>query len=73
MPEDKFEKHYAYYIRYTYGLVGRMRPVQGFSCSRIFEMYPTATDCKGCPFKHSDKEELARILADYGFAKTSMC
>lgn len=72
MSTDHFDRHYLYYIRYTYGLEGCRKARKGFSCSRLIANNPTTTDRHGCPFKHWNKQELTKKLSDYGLSQPSM-
>lgn len=66
MTDDKFQKEYAYNIRYNYGLEGRRVDYNPYSCSKIITNNPPSTgDNHGCPFRHFSLPNLeARLLKD---------
>ncbi|CAI5439836.1 unnamed protein product [Caenorhabditis angaria] len=70
IPSDKFDKEYAYNIRYMYGKEGRRVAENGMSCSSIIlRNPPSAMDCHGCPFRHTEKHVLAQRLQKENFNK----
>ncbi|CAI2295622.1 unnamed protein product [Caenorhabditis sp. 36 PRJEB53466] len=63
MTADKFEKEYGYNIRYMYGKEGRRVAQTAMSCaSIILRNPPSAVDCHGCPFRHSEPPVLRQKL-----------
>lgn len=67
MDLDKFEKQYAYNVRYNYGKEGSKRNYSPFSCMKIINSSVGPGDCHGCPFKHCDASNLKNRLQGYGF------
>ncbi|KAI7893439.1 eukaryotic and archaeal DNA primase, large subunit-domain-containing protein [Mucor mucedo] len=62
---DKFQKDYAYNVRYNYGLEGKRTNYSPYSCSKIIDNPPSATENHGCPFRHFSPSNLeARLLRD---------
>lgn len=68
MELDKFEKQYAYNVRYNYGKEGSKRNYTPFSCLKIINGIVGPGDCHGCPFRHCDVSNLKNKLQGYGFA-----
>lgn len=66
MDLDKFEKQYAYNVRYNYGKEGSRKNYSAYSCMKIIQGNPGAGDVHGCPFKHSDPSILKTKLLGYG-------
>lgn len=61
---DKFDKEYGYNIRYMYGKEGRRIPQTAMSCATIIlRNPPSAVDCHGCPFRHSEMQLLRQKLS----------
>ncbi|CAD6184419.1 unnamed protein product [Caenorhabditis auriculariae] len=70
MPSDKFDKEYAYNIRYMYGKEGRRVAQNAFSCSAIILRNPPSTvDCHGCPYRHTEPQILAQRLQKEGLTR----
>ncbi|KAF1769729.1 hypothetical protein GCK72_001546 [Caenorhabditis remanei] len=70
IPSDKFDKEYSYNIRYMYGKEGRRVPQTAMSCATIIlNNPPSATDCHGCPFRHSEKQVLKQKLSGESILK----
>lgn len=67
MEIDKFEKSYAYNVRYNYGKEGSKKNYSPFSCLRIINENVGPGDCHGCPYKHCDASNLKNKLQGYGF------
>lgn len=65
MELDKFEKQYAYNVRYNYGKEGSKKNYSPFSCMRIISTNVGPGDCHGCPFKHCDPSGLKNRLQGY--------
>ena len=67
MTPDKFHKEYEYNIRHSYGKVGKMVDYTASGCSKLAHMpKPAAQEHHGCPFRHCERDELARTLLTYG-------
>ncbi|KAK0425984.1 hypothetical protein QR680_009486 [Steinernema hermaphroditum] len=67
---DKFNKEYAYNIRHHYGKEGSHTESQAFPCPKIIlGPVPTASDCHGCPYRHSDHKMLIQKLEANGLKK----
>lgn len=67
MEHDKFEKSYAYNVRYNYGKEGSKKNYSPFSCLRIINENVGPGDCHGCPYKHCDASSLKNKLQGYGY------
>lgn len=65
---DKFERQYAYGIRYNYGKEGSQRNWNPQSCLKIISQSIGPQDTHGCPFKTLDANGLRAKLNSYGFA-----
>lgn len=66
MELDKFEKQYAYNIRYNYGKEGSKKNFTPFTCLKIINTNVGPGDCHGCPYRHSDSNILKNKLKGYG-------
>ena len=63
MTPDRFAKSYSYNIQYNYGKLGKRVNLSGYKCLKIQnENPPTTGDAHGCPFKHYDANNLAKML-----------
>ncbi|KAH7816738.1 DNA primase large subunit [Monocercomonoides exilis] len=64
--DTKFEREYAYGIRYNYGLEGKRANFKPKSCrSMISGPAPSTSDqCHGCPFAWMQKDELRHALIE---------
>ena len=61
---EKFNKQYAYYIRYSYGLEGKKANYMPFNCDKIISFNaPMGGECHGCPFKNYSADELRKVLS----------
>jgi len=64
---EKFQREYAYNIRYNYGKEGKKVNISAYSCQKIINDNPPGTaDTHGCPFKHFDTNNLNQMLRRYG-------
>ena len=69
MDSDKFTKQYAYNIRHMYGKEGNRVEQKPLSCAQIIlGSVPTALDCHGCPYKHTDPTMLGKQLESIGLS-----
>ncbi|RWS07646.1 hypothetical protein B4U79_07077 [Dinothrombium tinctorium] len=60
---ERFQKDYAYNIRYNYGKEGKKVSLSAYSCNKIInENAPQPGDTHGCPFRHFDAEHLKKFL-----------
>lgn len=64
MDSDRFEKQYAYSIRYNYGKEGKRADFSPYSCMKIItgSTMTSPDDSHGCPFRHAQPEELRKML-----------
>lgn len=64
MDGDRFEKQYAYGIRYNYGKEGKRADFSPYSCMKIItgSTMTSPDDAHGCPFRHAQPDELRRLL-----------
>lgn len=66
MTNEKFLKNYKYNIEHSYGRLGKMADYSPWGCTKITRMAkPALGEHHGCPFRHSEKSELASLLASY--------
>jgi len=63
---DKFEKEYAYGIRYNYGKEGKKKNWQPWDCMRIIMENVGAGENHGCPFRHHEGRVLRKHLEQPG-------
>lgn len=66
MEPDKFDKSYAYGIRYNYGKEGSRTNWTPHSCLKIINASVGSQDICGCPFKLWDPVEMRTKLISYG-------
>jgi len=70
MPADKFDKQYAYGVRYNYGKEGKRTDYTPYSCMKIITSAPSTGDHHGCPFRHFEKEQFTTTLRKNGVSST---
>lgn len=66
MEPDKFDKSYAYGVRYNYGKEGKRTNWSPHSCMKVINTAVSAQDVCGCPFKLWDAIEMRTKLISYG-------
>ncbi|KAI7868588.1 eukaryotic and archaeal DNA primase, large subunit-domain-containing protein [Spinellus fusiger] len=65
LTDDKFQKMYAYNIRYNYGMEGKRANYRPYNCLKIITgNQPSAGDHHGCPFKHLSSDTLENKLLE---------
>uniref|UniRef100_A0A7S3C2H3 DNA primase large subunit C-terminal domain-containing protein n=1 Tax=Haptolina ericina TaxID=156174 RepID=A0A7S3C2H3_9EUKA len=65
MPADKWQKEYAYGIRYNYGLEGKRTDWTPHSCMKVISTpgaNASAGEHHGCPFKNFDETQMRATL-----------
>ena len=65
IPAEKFQKEYAYGIRYNYGLEGKRQDWSAFSCAKIISSpgaNATVGEHHGCPFRNFDEGQMRAQL-----------
>lgn len=67
MDLEKFEKSYAYNVRYNYGKEGQAKNWTPHSCLKIISQHVGPQETHGCPFKTMDANTLRAKLNSYGF------
>lgn len=72
MEPDKFDKTYAYSVRYNYGKEGSRTNWSPWSCMKVINQAVSAQDVCGCPFKLWDPIEMRKRLVDYGLNAVSV-
>lgn len=68
MDLDKFERSYAYNIRYNYGKEGQQKNWAPHSCLKVIGNSYGPESAAGCPFKFLDANTLRAKLNGYGIA-----
>jgi DNA primase large subunit len=63
---DKFEKTYAYGIRYNYGKEGARINYSPYSCLKIIQTVPGPDETHGCPYRIYEPATLRTKLHSYG-------
>lgn len=69
MDVDKFDKKYAYGIRYNYGKEGKRTNFSPYGCIKIIMGSVAPSDAHGCPFRHTEVPLLRQRLAAYGVSQ----
>ncbi|KAK2941876.1 putative DNA primase large subunit [Blattamonas nauphoetae] len=62
--DNKFDREYAYGIRYNYGLEGKRQNWQPKNCNAIIRSLPGGDETHGCPFTFMDKKTLDGFLRE---------
>ncbi|XP_008547743.1 DNA primase large subunit [Microplitis demolitor] len=65
---DKFEKEYAYTIKFIYGTVGSQKKYTPMGCSKIISNIAGAGEYHGCPYRLMDSDTLKKKLIAYGLS-----
>ncbi|KAJ3107712.1 hypothetical protein HDU97_003382 [Phlyctochytrium planicorne] len=69
---DKFDKEYAYNIRFNYGREGSRKDYTPFSCQRIIVSNPPGPgDHHGCPYRFSSPEVLRAMVVKAGVSESN--
>ncbi|KAI8620794.1 DNA primase large subunit Spp2 [Chytriomyces sp. MP71] len=67
LTDDKFNKEYAYNVRFNYGQEGSRKDYAPYSCSKIIMSNPPAAgDHHGCPFRHVPPDALRAMVVKSG-------
>eukprot|EP00092_Neocalanus_flemingeri_P011576 GFUD01012477.1.p1 GENE.GFUD01012477.1~~GFUD01012477.1.p1 ORF type:complete len:562 (-),score=199.08 GFUD01012477.1:87-1772(-) len=66
---DKFEKEYAYGIRYNYGKEGKKKNWQPYDCMRIIMETVGTGENHGCPFRHHEAKTIRQRIESYDLKK----
>jgi len=66
---DKFDKEYAYGIRYNYGKEGKKKNWQPYDCMKIIMESVGPGETHGCPFRHQETRTLRQRVESYGLKK----
>jgi len=66
---DKFEKEYAYGIRYNYGKEGKKKNWQPWDCMRIIMENIGPGENHGCPFRHHESKTVRQRIEAYDLKK----
>jgi len=69
---DKFDKEYAYGIRYNYGKEGKKKNWQPWDCMRIIMESVGAGESHGCPFRHQEPRALRQRLEGQGLKEAQI-
>ncbi|KAK8736904.1 hypothetical protein OTU49_004714 [Cherax quadricarinatus] len=72
MDIDKFEKQYAYNVRYNYGKEGKRTDYTPYSCMKIIMMSIGPGDAHGCPFKITDHTILRQRLTSFNVSQQAI-
>jgi len=69
MDMDKFDKEYAYGIRYNYGKEGKKKNWQPYDCMRIIMETVGPGENHGCPFRHHESKTVRQRIEGYDIKK----
>ncbi|XP_034941986.1 DNA primase large subunit-like [Chelonus insularis] len=69
---EKFEKQYAYTIRFLYGKTGSQRNYTPMGCTKIINSIAGAGEYHGCPYRLMDNDTLKKKLTSYGIQATDV-
>lgn len=67
---EKFDKEYAYTVKFIYGTVGSQRNYTPMGCTKIISNIAGAGEYHGCPYRQMDNETLKKTLTTYGLPST---
>lgn len=65
MDTDKFNKQYLYNIRHNYGQEGKRTSYTPHTCGKVIT---SGANDAGCPFKHSDRDHLVKLMQKFGIS-----
>ncbi|KAH0554444.1 DNA primase large subunit-like [Cotesia glomerata] len=69
---DKFDKEYAYTIKFIYGKVGSQKNYTPMGCSKIISNIAGTGEYHGCPYRLMDSGTLKKKLTSYGLLATDV-
>ena len=72
MPVDKFDKEYAYGVRYNYGKEGKRTDYTPYACMKIIQSSPATGEHHGCPFRVFTKDQLSVTLQKKGVSSAQV-
>ncbi|CAD7696056.1 unnamed protein product [Ostreobium quekettii] len=72
IPLEKFQKEYAYNIRYNYGKEGKRQELSPYSCIKLVSMTPQVGEHHGCPYKTFSEPQLRAALSRLNVAPRSI-
>lgn len=72
MEPDKFDKAYAYGVRYNYGKEGSRTNWSPWSCMKVINVPVSSQDVCGCPFKLLDPVAMKSKLINYGLTPVNV-
>ena len=70
IPVDKFDREYAYGIRFNYGKEGKGTNYSPFGCTKIIKENPGQGQYHGCPYKTFNQDQLREMLRKSGVGMT---
>ena len=62
IPNDQFDKQYAYAIRHNYGKEGKRADYTPYSCMKVIASTPGTGEHHGCPFRTFNEDSLRAAL-----------
>jgi DNA primase large subunit len=62
IPNDQFDKQYAYSIRHNYGKEGKRADYTPYSCMKVIASTPGTGEHHGCPFRTFSEDNLRAAL-----------
>ncbi|KAK3284970.1 hypothetical protein CYMTET_7405, partial [Cymbomonas tetramitiformis] len=72
MPAEKWEKQYAYGVRYNYGKEGKRADYTPYSCMKIIMSTPGEGDAHGCPYRNLKEDNLRAALRSMNLNNKAM-